>query len=367
MLLWRGISYNPNENNNHYQEEYRMSLWIQRPISLAWLCLFIAISLAACGTSTNNQSGAAPQASQAPVQAPAQTPAQTPAASIPTTPAATAPKDGKITVQDAVGTVELAKKPLKIVTMDFSFTDALVTLGTQPVGVADDSSPDLFMDAVKSQLKTYTSVGSRYEPNIELISSLQPDLIIADLNKHKNALPQLKAIAPLLVLDDSQADYAQMLKNYAIIAKALGKEEEGKKRLGEHQATIEAVKKKLARTDLRVLPAVVNPKGFYAHSDHSFGGSFLTLLGFSNPVKNTAANPQLTLEQLVEANPQVLFLMPTEKETIVNQWETNPLWQKIDAVANKKVLTVERRDWSLSRGLLGAEKIAEDIVKNLGA
>ncbi|NHN32133.1 ABC transporter substrate-binding protein [Paenibacillus agricola] len=341
-----------------------MNLWKKRPISLAWMSLFVAISLAACGTSTNNQSGAAPQASQAPAATPAPTAAP---AATPTTPAAAATQDGKITVQDAMGTVELAKKPLKIVTMDFSFTDALITLGTQPIGVADDSSPDLFMDAVKSQLKNYTSVGSRYEPNIELISSLQPDLIIADLNKHKNALPQLKAIAPLLVLDDSQADYAQMLKNYAIIAKALGKEEEGKKRLAEHQSKIDAVKKKLTHTDLRVLPAVVNPKGFYAHSDHSFSGSFLTLIGFSNPVKNTAANPQLTLEQLVEANPQVLFLMPTEKETIVNQWETNPLWQKIDAAANKKVIMVERRDWSLSRGLLGAEKIAEDVAKNLGA
>ncbi|MEK3719363.1 ABC transporter substrate-binding protein [Paenibacillus sp. FSL H8-0034] len=332
-----------------------MNLWMKRPLSIALVSLFTALSLAACGTSTTNPSGAAPQSNSAP------------AASTTATPAPTAGTEGKITVQDAQGTVELAKKPVKIVTMDFSFTDALVTLGTLPIGVADDSSPDLFMDSVKSQLKNYTSVGSRYEPNIELISSLQPDLIIADLNKHKNALPQLKAIAPLLVLDDSQADYNQMLKNYAIIAKAVGKEEEGKKRLAEHQTKIDAVKKKLTNTNLRVLPAVTNSKGFYAHSDHSFGGSFLMLLGFTDPVKNTAANPQLTLEQLVEANPQAMFLLPSEKETIVNQWETNPLWKQIDAVANKKVFTVERRDWSLSRGLLGSEKIAEDILKNLGA
>ncbi|WP_091174582.1 Fe(3+) dicitrate ABC transporter substrate-binding protein [Paenibacillus sp. 1_12] len=324
-----------------------MNLWIKRPLSIALVSLFTALSLTACGTATTTPSGTAPQTNP--------------------TPAAAASTEGKITVQDAQGTVELAKKPVKIVTMDFSFTDALVTLGIQPVGIADDSSPDLFMDAVKSQLKNYTSVGSRYEPNIELISSLQPDLIIADLNKHKNAIPQLKAIAPLLVLDDSQADYNQMLKNYVIIAKALGKEEEGKKRLAEHQTKIEAVKKKLTTTNLRVLPAVTNSKGFYAHSDHSFGGSFLMLLGFTDPVKNTAANPQLTLEQLVEANPQAMFLLPSEKETIVNQWEANPLWKQIDAVANKKVFIVERRDWSLSRGLLGSEKIAEDILKNLGA
>ncbi|WP_261303657.1 ABC transporter substrate-binding protein [Paenibacillus andongensis] len=318
---------------------------IARLCFIALISVF-AISLAACGKTTNIESTA-------------------------TTPAAASQKpaaqsEGKITIQDAVGTVELPKKPERIIAMEFGFTDILVTLGVQPVGVADDNSPDLFMDSVKSQLKTYKSVGSRYEPNIELISSLKPDLIIVDVNKHKNAIPQLKGIAPVLVLDDFQADYNQMLKNVGIIAKAVGKEEEGKKRLAEHQTKVETLKKKLGSTNLRVLPAVVNPKGFYAHSDHAYSGSFLAMLGYTDPIKNTAAYPQITLEQLVEANPQVLFLLPTEKETIIKQWETNPLWQKIDAVANKKVFTVERRDWSLSRGFLGSEKILEDIVKNLG-
>lgn len=318
---------------------------------IARLCLIalisvIAISLAACGKTTNTESAATTPAGAS----------QKPAAQA----------DGKITVQDAVGTVELPKKPERIIAMEFGFTDILVTLGVQPVGVADDNSADLFMDSVKSQLTTYKSVGSRYEPNIELISSLKPDLIIVDVNKHKNAIPQLKGIAPVLVLDDFQADYNQMLKNVAIIAKAVGKEEEGKKRLAEHQTKVETLKKKLGSTNLRVLPAVVNPKGFFAHSDHAYSGSFLAMLGYTDPIKNTAAYPQITLEQLVEANPQVLFLLPTEKETIIKQWETNPLWQKIDAVANKKVFTVERRDWSLSRGFLGSEKILEDIVKNLG-
>lgn len=306
-----------------------------------------ALSLAACGKTTNTESAA--------LAAPA-------AAS----PAATAKADGKITVQDAVGTVELPKKPERIVAMEFSFTDDLVSLGVQPVGVADDSSPDLLMDSVKGLLKTYTSVGSRYEPNIELISSLKPDLIIVDVNKHKAAIPQLKGIAPVLVLDDYTANYEQMLKNVTIIGKAIGKEDEAKKRIAEHQTKVDTMKKKLTAANVKVIPAVVNPKGFFAHSDHAYSGSFLAMLGYTDPVKNDAAYPQLTLEQLVETNPQVLFVMPTEKVTIVDEWQKNPLWQKIDAVANKKVFTVERRDWSLSRGLLDSEKILDDIVKNLG-
>lgn len=321
-----------------------MNFWMKHMFSIVLISL-IAVSLAACGNSTTNQTGAPAQEGSQP---------------------SAAQTDGKITVQDALGTVELPKKPERIVTMEFSFTDALVTLGIQPVGIADDDNPDLFMDAVKSQIPDYKSVGSRYEPNIELISSLQPDLIIVDLNKHKEAIDQLKGIAPLLVLDDFQADYDQMLKNYMIIAKAVGKEVEGTKRLAEHQTKIDAFKNKLSGTNLKVLPAVVSPKGFFAHSDHSYTGSFLAMLGFTDPVKDEASYPQLTLEQLVETNPQAVFLMPTETETIVNQWEKNPLWKQIDAVSSKKVFTVERRNWSLSRGLIGSEKMAEDIVKSFG-
>lgn len=100
MLLSKGIGYNPNDNNNHFQEDIQMNLWMKRPLSIALVSLFTALSLAACGTSTTNPSGAAPQSNSAPAA---------PAASTTATPAPTAGTEGKITVQDAQGTVELAK------------------------------------------------------------------------------------------------------------------------------------------------------------------------------------------------------------------------------------------------------------------
>jgi ABC-type Fe3+-citrate transport system, periplasmic component len=302
----------------------------------------LAFTLAACGNSGNN---AGAETSEQPSQEAA---------------------SGKIVINDELGTVELDKAPERIVVLEFSYADALVTLGVQPVGLADDDDPTLLMDEVKDKLGSYTSVGSRYEPNLEKISSLQPDLIIADSDHHKNVLDQLKAIAPTIVLNDHLADYNMALDNYAIIAKALGKEAEGQKRLEEHKATIEAEKQKIKETGYTILPAVVNPKGFFAQSDHSFAGSFLTSIGYQDPVKNEESYPQLSLEQLSETNPQVIVLLPTEEKTIVNEWESNPLWSKLEAVAGGKVLTAERRNWALSRGLIGSEHIIKDIAAQLG-
>ncbi|MUT66097.1 Fe(3+) dicitrate ABC transporter substrate-binding protein [Paenibacillus sp. NEAU-GSW1] len=309
----------------------------------------LALSLAACGNSNNSAPAANGEASASPSAS------ASPAAST-----------ENIVIEHELGKIELDHVPQRIVVMEFSYADALTTLGVQPIGVADDGDAALLMDVVKEKLGNYTSVGSRYEPNIELISSLQPDLIIADLNHHKNVYDQLNAVAPTLVLNDHLADYNTMLSNYAVIAKAVGKEAEGQKRLEEHKQIIDEAKAKIKNSDLTILPAVVNPKGFFAHSDHSYVGSFLTSLGFNDPVKDEESYPQLTLEQLVETNPQAIFLLPTEEVTIVNEWEKNPLWSKIDAVTNDKVFSVERRNWALSRGLLGSEHVINDLVSNLG-
>ena len=322
-----------------------------KPFTVPVLLLLVVFSLAACG---QGNSATTPNAS------PSQEAGPTGAAESPGS------ASGSVTVQDARGEFKLDQIPERIVTMDFSFTDMLVSLGVQPVGIADDGAPELFMDSVKEKLGTYTSVGSRYEPNIELISSVQPNLIIADINKHGAALSQLEQIAPVLVLDDFQADYDQMLKNFDVIAKAVGKEKEGAERIAQHENLVKETKEKLANSGLTALPAVVNPTGFFGHSDHSYTGSIVKLLGFTDPLKNEQSYPELTLEQLTELNPQALFLMPTADVTIADEWKKNPLWSKIDAVANNRVFTVERRNWSLSRGLLGSEQIMADMTANLG-
>nr|WP_028560175.1 Fe(3+) dicitrate ABC transporter substrate-binding protein [Paenibacillus pinihumi] len=314
----------------------------------------IALALSACGSTATNTSGGESTSSQS-------SPNTSSAADT-----STAAVSGPIEIKHELGTIKLDKVPQRIVVMEFSYTDALIKLGVHPIGVADDSDPALFMDAVREKLGDYTSIGSRYEPNIELISSLQPDLIIADLNHHKSVYDQLNGIAPTLVLNDHQADYNGMLSNFSVIAKAVGKEAESKQLIQEHEGKIKALQEKIVNRDLTVLPAVVNPKGFFAHSSHSYSGSFITALGFKDPVTDEVPYPQLSLEQLVETNPQVLFLLPAGDKTIVGEWEKNPLWQKIDAVKNNRVFTVDRKDWALSRGLIGSEKIVDDIVKYLG-
>lgn len=269
-------------------------------------------------------------------------------------------------IKHELGETELQGIPERIVTLEYSFVDSLAALGVTPVGIADDDNPESIILPIKEKLGKYTSVGSRYEVNFELISSLKPDLIIGDISRHKEVFDKLQTIAPTILLKSHGATYSENLSSFPVIAEAVGKSDVAQKRIKEHEEELAELQKKIPQNESsKVLPAVVNSKGFYAHTSKAYAGSLLEEIGLKNAIESDEAYPQLTLEQLVEFNPDVLFLMKGEEATVVDEWSKNPLWETITAVENGQVYEVDRTVWSLSRGLISAETIVDEALNLL--
>ncbi len=77
----------------------------------------------------------------------------------------------------------------------------LAALILNPVGIADDGKKKRIIKPVREKIGDYTSVGIRKQPNLEEISKLKPDLIIADSSRHKGINKEFnKEIAPTLSL-----------------------------------------------------------------------------------------------------------------------------------------------------------------------
>lgn len=142
-------------------------------------------------------------------------------------------KDSRV-IHDEEGKTTVSGTPKRVVVLELSFLDAVHNLGITPVGIADDNKKDMIKKLVGSSID-YTSVGTRSEPNLEVISSLKPDLIIADAERHKNIYKQLKKIAPTIELKSREATYDETIDSFTTIAKALNKEDEGKEKLAEHK------------------------------------------------------------------------------------------------------------------------------------
>ncbi|MEC8483370.1 MAG: Fe(3+) dicitrate ABC transporter substrate-binding protein, partial [Pseudomonadota bacterium] len=150
-----------------------------------------------------------------------------------------------VTVEDSKGSFSLDYAPQRIVVLEFSFADALAAVGVAPVGIADDKDKNRVLPEVRDIIGDWQSVGTRSQPSLEVIASLKPDLIIADISRHEAVYDDLKKIAPTLILPSRRETYSDNLKAAAIIGKIVGKEQAMQERLALHRDKMATIAKQL--------------------------------------------------------------------------------------------------------------------------
>ncbi|MGV9845495.1 ABC transporter substrate-binding protein [Streptomyces fungicidicus] len=157
-----------------------------------------------------------------------------------------------ITLTDASGAeVELDGPAEKVVGTEWNVVEHLVSLGVDPVGVADVKGYKTWDAAVplKNEPK---DIGTRGEPSMDTIASLKPDLIVATTDLQPNALKQLRKIAPVLEVKSADAadPIGRMLENVDLIAEATGTTERAVTLKKDFETTLAEGRKALADAGL---------------------------------------------------------------------------------------------------------------------
>lgn len=268
------------------------------------------------------------------------------------------------TITHEAGKTKVPEKPKKVVALEFSFVDALDELGITPVGIAQENKTDV--SGLLGKDIEFTEVGTRQQPNLEVISSLQPDLIIGDFNRHKGIYKQLQEIAPTIILKSRNATYEENIDSFKTIAEAVGKTKQMNDRLALHEERLQAAKKKVdPNDDRKVMVGVFRADSLTAHGETSFDGELLEKIGIENAVTKTAEpTVTITLEQMVKWDPDVIFMAEADPK-LLKEWKDNPLWNQITAVKNGEVYEVNRDLWTRYRGLDAAEQIVDEAIQLL--
>ena len=273
--------------------------------------------------------------------------------------------DNQITVQHKLGTTKLNSKPKKIAVLELSFLDSLHNLDIDPVAIADDGETNKVTDVTNGEKIDYVSVGDRKEPNLEELSSMDLDLIIADTSRHSEIYEDLSKIAPTIVLDSIDSSYDEYIENFETIAKIVGKEDVAKTKIEEAEKVLSDVKDKAKDkvSDEEVL--TVSPKNdeYTAHTSSSFVGQVLEKAGFKNAIQSDDREASLSLEQLVEINPDIIVYMRDDIDTtIYTEWKDTELYKSLDAVKNNKVYTtVARGPWTQYRGFISVNTLTKEM------
>ncbi|MCD8914652.1 ABC transporter substrate-binding protein [Staphylococcus simulans] len=280
-----------------------------------------------------------------------------------------------VEVRNESGITQVAANVDRVAALEYSFVEDLLALGIKPAAIADDGNAENLFDAVREQIGSYVSLGDRKNPDIEALREAEPQLIIADGERHHRIYRDLEKIAPTILLESFDGNYEQNVESFKLIGKAVSKEQEAKKRVAIHEQKIKQIEDEITvDKHLGTLAAVVTDNHIVGHDANSYVGQFLKRLGFKMAITQADSKTypeykdgpylKLTDEQLKTLNPERLILMvDDENSEALEKLRQSEVYNTINAKKNNRIHFVSRELWAKSRGVIASEYIAEDLTK----
>lgn len=276
------------------------------------------------------------------------------------------------TVKHALGESKVPANPQRVVVLDTGELDIALALGVKPVGAVIAGAESNFPEYLKGKVDGIQTVGTIAEPNLEVIASLKPDLILTNTLRHEKIKEKLEQIAPTVF--GKRPNFWK--ENLAIYAEALGKADAGAKLLADYQSRIKEFQgkmgDKLSTTKVSLVRSFPDHARIYQND--SFSGSVLVDTGLGRPKAQdvTSADPakpavfaKVTEEQIPDMDGDVIlvFYYGREKGETLSKFFQNPLWKQLNAVKNDKVVEVSDGHWGLGLGPIAANLIIDDLFK----
>lgn len=273
-----------------------------------------------------------------------------------------------IRITDARGQVVLPAVPQRVVVLNWDLLEQVLELGITPVGVPE---PDGYREwVVQPDLPASPEdIGTRAEPNLERITQLHPDVILAAAPQ-KDLLDALERIAPVVYLpnfgtSDMAGDVA--IHHFSTLATLFGKEETARQKLAKMKQRFAALRERLAPLAVSgtVLPMrFSNTTSAFLFCRNSTTQYVLKQLGLT-PAMDLAPKPWgITQKRLVDLHTLehafVLYVLPFPEEAAMQQ---SMLWQSMPFVRSGHIRSV-RPVWSYG-GAMSMLYMAEAFTESL--
>lgn len=302
-----------------------------------FVLLALLLALAACGQPAAPQPTAAPAEAPQPTAAPAE---PTVALAEPTV----APEEAAVEVTDSAGrTVSVAAPPARIVSLAPSTTEILFALGVGPQVVAVDD----FSNFPAEEVDQLPKIGSFGTINAEQIVALEPDLVLAAGTTAPEIVQQLSDLGLTVVVAGApEATVESIFSDIELVGQATGQSERAAELTAAMRARFAEVTGLVAQASER--PTVfweldaTDPAKPYTVGPGSFIDELIGLAGGTNIFgEGDNPYPQVSAEQIVAADPQVIILADAQYGVAVESVGQRPGWDVISAVREGRVYPID--------------------------
>jgi iron complex transport system substrate-binding protein len=233
----------------------------------------------------------------------------------------------------------IAKKPTRIISLSPSATESLFEIGAGKQVLAVDSLSNFPKSAPITEL-------SAFEPNVEAIIALKPDLVVLSVDAMKSmvvkeALEKLKI--PVL-MEKAPGNLAQAYKEIEILGAVTDRTSEAKRVTFKMAALIKSILNR-AKVSGKVTFFHELDNTLYSVTSDTFIGKVYKDFGLINIADKAAGAdsygyPQLSAEYLVKSDPAIIFLADAEYGESAATVKARAGWSGITAVTKKNVFAL---------------------------
>lgn len=267
-----------------------------------------------------------------------------------------------VQITDSFGTeITLDKEPERVVSVAPNLTEMMYAIGAEDKLVGRSDYCDY-----PAEVEKITSVGSLYKPNIEAIVELEPDVVIVSTHFDEENSAKLEELnIPVITLYEEHS-LEGVYDMIAILGKAMNKNEAAAKCIDEMKTEIASVKDALKDEEPVSVYYVVGygESGDYTAGGDTFAGALLETAGGDNIAKNVTGW-NITLEEIVEADPEVIIISKGSEEDFKSQEN----YSNLTAVKENRVVGIDNNliDRQGYRNAEGVHEIATilhpDVIK----
>jgi iron complex transport system substrate-binding protein len=260
---------------------------------------------------------------------------------------------GGVTIIDSEGySTTISSTPQRIISISPSVTPILYELGVgdKIVGLTDyDNYPYDF--SAWFAAGNMTSVGGFSTPDMEIITSLQPDLIFTT-NINDPLLPNMRELG-FNVIVVGPTSIQGIYDTINMIGKATGAEDKAVALVSNLQTEISNIQSTIAHAAITDKPTVYyevwyDSTGMMSAGSTSWINDVITTAGGVNIFEDMSQEyPSTSSEVIISRNPDVILLptnmgMGTPFYGSVQEVKDRPGWNTIDAVKNNRIYVINQ-------------------------
>lgn len=212
-----------------------------------------------------------------------------------------------VTLKYPGGSVTIAHRPTRIISLSPSATEDLFAVGAAKQVIAVDSDSNYPKNAPHSALNAY-------QPNVEAIARYQPDLVVVVDNQGGLIAALAKIHVPVL-LEPAANSLSNAYAEIASLGRATGNRARAQSVILKMRAQIASIVKDAPKSALHKSYYAELDQTYYSVTSATLLGSVFSLFGLKNIADRAAGAaggyPQLSSEYIVSANPNLIFLADT--------------------------------------------------------